>query len=82
MRPASNSRACPAGCGHEKRSADLLCRRCWYVLPDNLKQAYLDARDAVKATKSRGAIDVLKDAKNNILEFVTPKGDPPADQQA
>jgi hypothetical protein len=68
--------ACPARCGHEKRPTDLLCRRCWYVLPDNLKQAYRDARDAAKASKSRGAIDALLDAKKNILDSFAPKGDP------
>lgn len=76
MRPTPNNRECPAQCGREKRSTDLLCRRCWYILPDNLKQAYLDARNAVKATKSRSAIDALKDAKSNILESVAPKGNP------
>ena len=67
--------ACPAGCGREKRAGDLLCRRCWYILPNNLKQAYLDARNAVKASKSRSAIDALKGAKSNILNSVAPKGD-------
>lgn len=68
--------ACPAGGGHEKRPADLLCRRCWYVLPDSLKQAYLDARRAVKASKSRSAIDALRDAKRSILDSIAPKGNP------
>lgn len=72
----SSDRDCPAGCGREKRTTDLLCRRCWYILPDNLKQAYRDARDAVKASKSRSAIDALTDAKTNILDSAVPKGNP------
>jgi hypothetical protein len=81
MRPTADSRACPARCGREKRGADLLCRRRWYSMPDDPKQAYLDARDAVKASKSRSAIDAPMDTKSNILESGAPKGDPHADQQ-
>lgn len=69
-----SDRDCPARGGREKRAADLLCRRCWYILPNDLKQAYHDARRAVNVSKSRGAIDALKDARQNILDSATPKG--------
>ena len=58
----------------------MLRRRYWYILPNSLKQAYLDARDGVKASKPRSAIDALKGAKSNILNSVAPKGDQHADQ--
>jgi len=64
--------ACPAGCGRQKRIGDLLYRRCWYVLPEILKQEYRAAREALNASRSRSAINAVKAAKRNILESVTP----------
>ena len=73
MIPAGET-SCPAGCGREKRPADLLCRRCWYILPATLKQDYLAAREALQVSKTRSAIEALKVAKQNILNSVVPRG--------
>lgn len=73
-RRARNDRECPAGCGHEKRPTDLLCRRCWYAAPTVLKNEYLSSRAALERDRSRSAIDAVMAAKAKILDSVTPKG--------
>lgn len=55
---------------------NLVCRRDWYVLPDHLKQAYLDARKALETERSRRTIDALKTAKKNILDSINPGRNP------
>lgn len=70
-------RSCPArGCGRDKRITDLLCRRCWYVLPDSLKQPYQAARAALEASRTRGNAAAVLAAKKNILDSFNTEGNP------
>lgn len=68
---------CPiAHCGREKRTRDVVCRRCWYVVPDDLKQSYRDALTALRASKNSRNIQAILVAKVRILESINPKGNP------
>lgn len=73
--PVADDRTCPTPhCGRDKRTGDLLCRRCWYVLPDNLKQPYQAARTALDASRTRDNAAAVLAAKKNILESIRSEG--------
>ena len=52
----------------------LVCRRCWYVVDDDLKQAYRAAREALKHSRTASNIELLVAAKKNILDSINPRG--------
>jgi hypothetical protein len=72
MPPTADSRECPARCGREKRSGDLLCRRCWYIVPDDLKSAYITARNALRADRSRRNAEALLAARRCAIQSANP----------
>lgn len=68
---------CPAThCGRPMRRGDVLCHRCWYVLADDLKQAYRAALAAAKASRTGRNMQALLVAKTRILDSINPKGTP------
>lgn len=65
---------CPTPrCDRDKRPGDLLCRRCWYVLPDSLKQPYRAARAALDASRTRDNAAAVLAAKKKILDSIHPQ---------
>lgn len=66
--------ACPTShCGRPMRRGSLVCRRCWSVPDDDLKQAYLAAREVLRHDKTVRNIDLLLEAKQRILDSITPR---------
>lgn len=59
------------------RRGSLVCRRCWSVPDDDLKQAYRAAREALRHDKTVRNIDALLIAKQRILDSVNPGSSKP-----
>lgn len=65
---------CPTrDCGRPMRAGDLVCHRCWYVVPDDLRKAYLAALAAFKQGRAARHVPALLAAQKAAIDSVSPE---------
>lgn len=72
-----DAHTCPAThCARPMRAGDVVCHRCWYVVPDDLKQGYRAALTQYKTNRTGWNAQALLVAKRRIIDSLNPKGIP------
>lgn len=73
----TDTHVCPAThCDRPMRRGDVVCHRCWYVLPDGLKRDYRVALAALKASRSGRNMQAILVARKNIIDSLNPTRNP------